>query len=318
MYRIATDACDIQIWGRHFGDDTPRVKYFNEAQDLLYYAEDCKLTVQRGGVECYTVPGTGSNLKVQIQTAGSESEIREDTPTLSYMPPVIKTVTLDVDQKPLSTAEGGVLLVWGKNFGRADKHGKLICGNWQIPYRFTGECVVPSEDLSKLRHNLPEEISRQLEVMKCFMRDGVGALSEFQLEIQGVKSPPFHSNEVIQFAAPVIQRVHKVSEKTSDIDLEFSRRGGEPFLIEGTNLGPKGTSIRVQYSTSTGVTHTAVDCQVVTPHRSVQCYSTPGSGKAWEFWLSVESTPTLKRTSTNLGYEGESMDAEVDGNGDFQ
>jgi hypothetical protein len=274
--------------------------------------------VKHVGVDCYTVPGVGSDLKVQIETAGSTSAILEDTPSLSYIPPTIKNATLEFEDKPLQTQDGGTLLIWGVHFGAPDKSGKLSCGNWRIPNRFTGECVVTAPQSINLRSEKVPKKMQGLEVMRCSLREGVGALSEFQVEIQGTKSPFYHSNQIIQFAPPVIEKVGRTKNTGLEENAEFSPKGGEVFTLKGSNFGPKGTSVRVQYSTSFGLTYTAVNCQVTEAHRTVQCYTTPGSGKNWIIWTSVESTVSVQRFQSQISYEDTNVEIELDNDGNFE
>eukprot|EP01138_Halocafeteria_seosinensis_P007650 gb/GECG01007818.1/.p1 GENE.gb/GECG01007818.1/~~gb/GECG01007818.1/.p1 ORF type:complete len:164 (+),score=19.94 gb/GECG01007818.1/:1-492(+) len=157
-----------------------------------------------------------------------------------------------------------------------------------------------------------------LEIMKCFLKEGVGALSEFQVEIQGTKSPVYHSIQIIQFAPPTIEKVGKVNDNGLSDEWKFSHKGGETFAIVGSNFGPKGTGVRVQYSTSFGLTYTAVNCQVTEAHRTIQCYTAPGSGKTWEIWVSIESTSSVRRFQSQVGYEDTHVEIELDNNGNFE
>lgn len=243
------------------GDPSPdpttniSVVYGPESDPKRYEAQNCSIPPnQNEQVECRTVPGTGGDL---VWTVRVEAETATSTVTTSYHPPSLRRLE---GADSVSTAGGDTLWLYGDDFGPAGSALEL---------ETTGGTLAATA-CRVLNHT----------AATCTAAEGVGANIGLVLAVDGVRNSSLGDAFTLSYAPPVI------TAATTPVR-PMATEGGDPILVNGTNLGSSAATLELRYSGVPGYKFLAADCEVEEAHVAFRCKAAPGWGGEANWTLAV-------------------------------
>jgi hypothetical protein len=130
--------------------------------------------------------------------------------------------------------------------------------------------------------------------IQCTSAAGYGAGLAWTVVVNGVSSAP--SLATTSYHAPTINIITVGASGTS-----MATAGGESLVITGTNFGPVGTPVAVQYGPNYWK-YTATACSVSIASTHVTCTSLPGYGATFVWQVTVGGSATNAVPFALLGY----------------
>ncbi len=196
--------------------------------------------------------GSGHDLYWQVQIDGQRSTTPFQQASTTYAAPIVLAIA--VPAGGLSTAGGETITLTGVNFGPVmDGQGTAIGATFgasaSAHYPATG-CRVTVNDTTIL----------------CMSAAGYGSALRWAINVNGVSSAP--SAATVSFGAPTL-----TSTSSDGIGGTLATAGGSALTIIGTNFGPFGTPVAVQYGPSYSYCwkYTATGCTISVASTHVNC-----------------------------------------------
>lgn len=241
-----------------------------------FEVSDCKVTIDHTQLSCITLPGTGNQLRWQVEVDEQRSAL--SSVFTSYARPNVSLLTGFID---VSTSGGSVYHVEGSDFGPdsalfADPiveyttDRKLIYRSVNCKRKYTNPSV----------HNL----------LECVSVPGTGAFHSWRVVVEGQYSD--WSAQNTSYASPVVLKVFRPSGETL-----LKTEGSQQVVISGKNFGEMGVASvsSVTYGV-TGFDFTAKNCSIVVSHERILCTTAPGVGNRLVWVVTVDDLTSAMPT----------------------
>eukprot|EP00808_Paulinella_micropora_P022933 g26443.t1 len=247
------------------------VVYGPPAQPGRYVAQSCVVSNSAGTrVTCGAAAGSGANHSVAV-TVGNQTG--SQNVTLSYSKPSIASFSGLVDMPTSPTA----ITITGSNFGPAGTSFSLWYG--------------PVSDSDKYSPTSCSHVGSGHTAIACQTSQGAGKNLLWFISVDGQTSAV---GVQLDYAPPTVSSV------TTPVTL--STQGNEALVLVGTNFGPVGTALTLEYGPSNDKQRYFTDSCTVdanSPHTKATCLSVPGVGSISTFRLSVAGQSVDRARTTS-------------------
>ena len=294
----------VSITGRNFGPGTHPSEYvavsFGGTNGKLFDFRSCVRDAVNPDtlMRCVTPPGQGTNLRVVVNIAGTNSAVSSGLAAsglgISYVGPTILAIT-GPGVAAGSTAGGEDIIVTGINFppvtvGSTPAQPIELTYGPGVDRRFTASrCVVT-------------QAAPRTPTIRCSTAPGTGTMNSWQLSIAGAASPVF-TGIGLSYQSPIVKAVSGGAASGGSTT-------GAPLVVTGQGFGPSdaytNSKIAITYSyilPLTGVpslSFNATRCRVSVPHTEITCATVPGVGSG----LAVNAVINgLVSASITISYE---------------
>ena len=214
----------VRILGTQFGtveDDAVSLVTYGAGDK--YTARDCHVVISHQVIECASAPGVGAQLRWSVSIGNLSSQ----TPTTSYHPPAIDSIS--GPGASLANTEGGqLLLLNGTNFGTVAESLVDSVTYWSDNN--------PSLVLSAVNCTVIVDHATVL----CLTAPGIGYDLSWVVSIGGQASP--RSTVLTSYGPPNVTSVSLASENATQTAL-LDTEGGTLLQVAGYNFGRAGDAV---------------------------------------------------------------------------
>ena len=246
-------------------------------------------------LSCVTAPGSGVNLRLRVNAAGTPSLNATSGATskmqgLSYAPPyVVSLAGPGVSGGP--TTGGELLEIFAFGTGPIGPlPASAVTYGRPGSMRYAPSCAVVVAS------------STTAGQIDCYTTEGTGSGLVVQLNIGGQASA-LYSATTISYGAPVISSFARIPA-TSSVQ-SFATSGGDVVIISGSNFGPANglAPLLLTYEntarlpTDPALTLTATNCAVIAAHTQIQCLVAAGAGTNLEWLATVDGVASTFPTT---------------------
>jgi hypothetical protein len=323
------DSHTVTLTGTNFGPMATSVSALYstalvaEGAKDTFYAEGCEVTVAHTTMVCDSTVGAGKGLswKATVDEQGSSGTDPDNVALASwYKPPTIIALSTPWGAGDgiglLETSGGQDIVFKGINFGSND--GFMITGIYGANSTYRASCA-----LSTIKEDVVEVGgSKWFEgTVTCKTTPGVGQAHKWQLEVANQISDN-HSPEATSYKPPVVSRITGLGSRDANTE------GGQQVILHGTQFGPVGTVLLVQYGERTDKKDetdrlTAQSCRVSFAHGRIDCLTAAGTGKNhdWKVTVGADLEAVEQQTSAIYDantYYGQPFVSTLDGAGSSQ